>query len=127
MSGSLQGKAILTLGWSHEDQPAHPGHIVGQTWKEGGWFDVSPPGESEGTLDVETVQAACACGWRSARYRAPFGTTMTSSGSVELPTSRIGLRKKDGLRRLWLEHVSAIGQWTEHEEIDNLGAPVIDG
>lgn len=126
MSGGLQGKVIRTLGWSHEDQPAHAGHIIGQAWKNGRWSDVGPAGDSGGALDVETVQASCACGWRSARYRAPFGTALTSSGSIDLPTSRIGLRKKDGLRRLWLEHVSAIGQSTAHEEIDNLGEPVIE-
>ena len=94
------------MGWSHHDEPDHKGYIVGQARKDGQWSDVSAPSDFRGTLDVETVQASCECGWRSARYRAPFGTTW-ASGDIDLPTSRIGLRKKDGLGRLWLEHVAA--------------------
>ena len=124
MNSSPDGRPIPLTGWSHDEAPAHRGHIIGQTRKDGRWLDVEP--SSDGGLDVETVQASCECGWRSARYRAPFGATSASSGAIDLPTSRIGLRKKDGLRRLWLEHVAAIAAPTKHEEIDNLGEPVID-
>ena len=126
MSGGLQGKTGLALGWCHDDQPAHRGGVIGQMRKDGRWLDVNSSSDLGGALDVEAVQASCGCGWRSARYRAPFGTTVASSGGIDLPTSRIGLRKKDGLRRLWLEHVSAIAESPEHEEVDNLGEPVID-
>jgi hypothetical protein len=111
------------MGWNHDDVPEHEGLIVGQIRGSSSWKDIDPPEDFRGTLDVVAVHAACACGWRSARYSAPVGTTWAPRGT-DLPSSAAGLRVEKGLRRLWLEHADAIAEPVKDDDIAAIGAPV---
>lgn len=50
------------MGWFRKDRPRHEGFVAGSVQREG-----LRPGSS--LYDVEAVQAACECGWRSPYYR----------------------------------------------------------
>lgn len=112
------------MGWFYDDLPGHEGYISGQTREDGRWVDVDPPQGFRGALPVAAIQAVCECGWRSSRYRAPWGTTWAPR-SIDLPAGSLGLQAEEACRRLWLQHMTATRE-TAQTEIGTLGEPVID-
>lgn len=111
------------MGWNHGDVPAHEGYVVGQVREGSLWKEIDPPQDFRREIPVHEVQAACACGWRSARYRAPVGTTW-GPRCIDIPPHSAGVRVEDALRRLWLQHADAIAEPTKLDVIADLGEPV---
>jgi hypothetical protein len=70
---------------------------------------------------VAIVQIACDCGWRSARYRPPAGTTWSPT-IVELPGGAVANRFEEQARALWRAHVDdhAVGQLDHGTRLDAL-------
>lgn len=71
------------MGWVCEEDGRHEGFLVAVTpipnsveWRELGRADVDQA--------AGVVQVACACGWRSGRLFAPFGTRF-GGGLVDVP------------------------------------------
>lgn len=103
------------MGWQSYDAPGHEGHLVAlvagdpddpDSWRElHGRPEVSAlarvPRDTPDEVDVAVFQAACSCGWRSPRFRAPPGTSWWPS-YVELPKLHEDLR--DLARDLWSQH-----------------------
>jgi hypothetical protein len=111
------------MGWNHEVVPGHEGYIVGQLRDDSLWKEIDPPQDFRDEFPVHVVQAACACGWRSARYRAPAGTTW-GPRCIDIRPTASGLRAEEGLRRLWLYHADGIAEPTKLDAIAELGEPI---
>lgn len=74
------------MGWCNDDAPGHEGFLVAleriterysSHYRELRANVDERIGDRE--IEVRVVQAACECGWRSQRLRAPLGTTWAPS------------------------------------------------
>lgn len=78
------------MGWCDANREGHEGYLIGLVEDE----DRGLPAEAymrrlayprdDAERSVEALQVACDCGWRSARFSAPPGTTWLPF-SVQLP------------------------------------------
>jgi hypothetical protein len=107
------------VGWVCEHAPAHEGFFVAvvpiNSWQFRELGYPRPrwePDAADVEQEVRIVQAACVCGWRSARIIAPRGSSWFPN-YVEIPLARLPtpmfprgeehLVEREG-RELWIRH-----------------------
>ena len=88
------------MSWFHDEETGHEGTVVGLVEVRHGWRELGVADQT--AQPVLVVQAACECGWRSPRMRAPSGTRFVPS-AVMLPPGY-----DDRARVLWREHIQQI-------------------
>jgi hypothetical protein len=117
------------MGWTCEDGQ-HEGFFVATVATDSWRFrelsaDTAavPGGPRSGDKGqpVSVVQIACDCGWRSARLRAPAGTTWYPN-TVELADGAAAFRFEAQCRELWRNHTQhhAVGQLDDGTRLDAL-------
>lgn len=92
------------MGWC-DDSGEHEGYIVGlvrlngrdsKSWRELSYFNR----DNDAVGDIQLIQAACTCGWRSARIVAPYGTFYSPHHIATSP------EMEEIAHQLWLLHAA---------------------
>jgi hypothetical protein len=111
------------MGWTCEEDGHHEGFVVAVREIDSGRFRELGPGDHVWAAGqpVAIVQIGCDCGWRSARYRPPAGTTW-SPNTVELPDGPEAFRFESQARELWRDHTlhHVVGQLADGTRLDAL-------
>jgi hypothetical protein len=110
------------VGWFNSEHPGHEGYLVGLQRDESGvdgfrelGFRKSATADSPDLVeqaDIKTLQVACECGWRSARFMAPVGTAYAPHMIFLSDHSDADLREVAA--ELWTKHLGDVDVWAEY-------------